>query len=192
MQFWWVGDIDPTVRDYLGPEIARAEATGSFQLAGWQQMCSGSMPPICSSGLARGPLSQGRAGGAGAACPSSPSRIPVAFRACFRASAWARSRPPGRAGDGARGGAAAAPSAAGRRARHMVELIADKFAFLDYVRDLVRLALPSLPTISVAVPNYNYAHCLPERLYTIFDQNRPVEEVIVLDDCSTDDSIPVI
>jgi glycosyltransferase involved in cell wall biosynthesis len=52
--------------------------------------------------------------------------------------------------------------------------------------------VPSLPTISVAVPNYNYAHCLPERLYTIFDQNHPVEEIIVLDDCSSDDSIPVI
>src|SRR4029079_13559729 len=74
----------------------------------------------------------------------------------------------------------------------MVEIIADKFAFHDYVRDLLRLAVPALPTISVAVPNYNYAHCLPERLYTIFDQNHPVEEVIVLDDCSSDDSINVI
>jgi glycosyltransferase involved in cell wall biosynthesis len=60
------------------------------------------------------------------------------------------------------------------------------------VRDLVHLAVPKLPTISVAVPNYNYAHCLPERLYTIFDQNHPVEEVIVLDDASSDDSISVI
>jgi glycosyltransferase involved in cell wall biosynthesis len=33
---------------------------------------------------------------------------------------------------------------------------------------------------------------MPERLYTIFDQNHPVEEIIVLDDCSTDDSISVI
>ena len=38
----------------------------------------------------------------------------------------------------------------------------------------------------------NYAHCLAERLYTIFDQTHPVEEIIVLDDCSSDDSILVI
>ena len=74
----------------------------------------------------------------------------------------------------------------------MTDLIETNFSFPEYVRDLLRLAVPTLPTISVAVPNYNYAHCLPERLYTIFDQNHPVEEIIVLDDCSSDDSIPVI
>jgi glycosyltransferase involved in cell wall biosynthesis len=74
----------------------------------------------------------------------------------------------------------------------MTEIIQTNFAFSDYVRDLLRLAVPSLPAISVAVPNYNYAHCLPDRLYTIFDQNHPVEEIIVLDDCSSDDSIPII
>jgi cellulose synthase/poly-beta-1,6-N-acetylglucosamine synthase-like glycosyltransferase len=83
-----------------------------------------------------------------------------------------------------------APSEA-ERAR-MAEIIQTNFEFSDYVLDLLRLAVPSLPTISVAVPNYNYAHCLPERLYTIFDQNHPVEEIIVLDDCSSDDSVPVI
>jgi glycosyltransferase involved in cell wall biosynthesis len=74
----------------------------------------------------------------------------------------------------------------------MTEIVQNNFAFNDYVRDLLRLAVPALPTISVAVPNYNYAQCLPERLYTIFDQNQPVEEIIVLDDCSSDDSISVI
>ena len=67
-----------------------------------------------------------------------------------------------------------------------------QFSFPEYVRDLLRLAVPDLPTISVAVPNYNYAHCLPERLFTIFDQNHPVEEIIVLDDASSDESISVI
>jgi hypothetical protein len=82
------------------------------------------------------------------------------------------------------------PSAAEQH--RMSDLVATQFDFLDYVRDLVRLAVPNMPTVSVAVPNYNYAQCLPERLGTIFDQNHPVEEVIVLDDCSSDDSVNVI
>jgi glycosyltransferase involved in cell wall biosynthesis len=42
------------------------------------------------------------------------------------------------------------------------------------------------------MPNFNYAHCLHDRLDTIFDQTHPVEEIIVLDDASTDDSIAAI
>ena len=48
------------------------------------------------------------------------------------------------------------------------------------------------PKISVVLPNYNYAHCLEDRLVSIFNQSHPVFEVIVLDDASTDDSIEVI
>jgi hypothetical protein len=66
------------------------------------------------------------------------------------------------------------------------------FAFTPYVRDLLRMALPQLPRISVAVPNFNYAHCLRDRLNTIFDQTHPVEEIIILDDASKDDSIAVV
>jgi hypothetical protein len=66
------------------------------------------------------------------------------------------------------------------------------FAFTPYVRDLLRMALPQLPSISVVVPNFNYAHCLRDCLNTIFDQTHPVEGIIILDDASTDDSIAVI
>ena len=52
--------------------------------------------------------------------------------------------------------------------------------------------MPELPSVSVAVPNFNYAHCLADRMYTIFDQTHPVEEVIVLDDASSDNSVEVI
>jgi len=54
------------------------------------------------------------------------------------------------------------------------------------------VSLPALPAISVAVPNYNYARHLPERLGSIFSQAQPVREVLVLDDCSRDDSLDVI
>ncbi len=49
-----------------------------------------------------------------------------------------------------------------------------------------------LPSVSVAVPNYNYARHLPLRLGSIFSQSHPVHEIIVLDDASTDDSATVI
>jgi glycosyltransferase involved in cell wall biosynthesis len=52
--------------------------------------------------------------------------------------------------------------------------------------------MPELSSVSVAVPNFNYAHCLADRMYSIFDQTHPVEEVIVLDDASSDNSVEVI
>jgi glycosyltransferase involved in cell wall biosynthesis len=195
VHFCWAGGIDPNLQEWLGPEIERATATGRFHLAGFRSDMQGlysaatvyaltsredpfptvalealsvGVPVVAfqESGGIPGFLSRERVGEVVPYCD-----VPAMGRAVDRLLR----RPPLEA----------------ERAR-MAELIAGKFAFPDYVRDLIRLAVPSLPTISVAVPNYNYAHCLPERLYTIFDQNHPVEEVIVLDDCSTDASIPVI
>lgn len=48
------------------------------------------------------------------------------------------------------------------------------------------------PLVSVIVPNYNHAEFLPERFRSIFAQTYPNIELIVLDDCSKDDSIAVI
>jgi glycosyltransferase involved in cell wall biosynthesis len=49
-----------------------------------------------------------------------------------------------------------------------------------------------MPTLSVLIPNYNHgryaAHCLDQ----IFSQDFPPSEVIVVDDCSTDDSVEII
>jgi hypothetical protein len=86
------------------------------------------------------------------------------------------------------GDAAARDKAAAARRR----LAATRFGWRPYVRDLLRLAAPDLPDVSVAVPNYNYARFMPERLGSVFAQSLPVHEVIVLDDCSTDDSLDVI
>jgi glycosyltransferase involved in cell wall biosynthesis len=49
-----------------------------------------------------------------------------------------------------------------------------------------------LPKVSVIVPNYNHAKYLPERLESIFSQTCQDFELIILDDCSTDDSKRVI
>jgi glycosyltransferase involved in cell wall biosynthesis len=43
-------------------------------------------------------------------------------------------------------------------------------------------------TVSIIVPNYNHARYLEKRLDTIFNQSYTDYEVILLDDCSTDDS----
>ncbi len=47
-------------------------------------------------------------------------------------------------------------------------------------------------TISVVIPNYNYASFLYERLYSILSQQYKINEIIILDDCSSDNSIKVI
>lgn len=48
------------------------------------------------------------------------------------------------------------------------------------------------PLVSVIVPNYNHARYLEQRLDSVFGQTYPNFEVIILDDCSTDNSLEVI
>jgi glycosyltransferase involved in cell wall biosynthesis len=45
-----------------------------------------------------------------------------------------------------------------------------------------------MPEVSVVVPNFNHAQFIEKRLETIFAQTFNDFEVIILDDCSTDDS----
>ena len=71
------------------------------------------------------------------------------------------------------------------------ELIAERFSFRHYVFDLLDLLGMGLDRISVVVPNYNYAHYLPERLNSIFRQDYPIFEILFLDDHSRDNSLEV-
>jgi glycosyltransferase involved in cell wall biosynthesis len=48
------------------------------------------------------------------------------------------------------------------------------------------------PTVSVIVPNYNHARFLSKRLGSIFNQTYQNFEVILLDDCSADNSVEVL
>jgi glycosyltransferase involved in cell wall biosynthesis len=50
----------------------------------------------------------------------------------------------------------------------------------------------SLPLISVIVPNYNHENYLRQRLDSIFNQTYQNFEVILLDDCSTDESRSIL
>lgn len=53
-------------------------------------------------------------------------------------------------------------------------------------------ASPSAPRVTLVVPNYNHAHYLPESLGSVARQTRAPDRVLIIDDCSTDDSISVI
>jgi glycosyltransferase involved in cell wall biosynthesis/SAM-dependent methyltransferase len=70
-------------------------------------------------------------------------------------------------------------------------IIDDEFDFSDYARCLISLALSRRPSVSVIVPNYNYADHLSERLHSILNQTYRPCEILFLDDCSTDGSIEV-
>lgn len=66
-----------------------------------------------------------------------------------------------------------------------------QYDWREYVFGLLELLMPSLKRVSVAIPNYNYARYLPERLASIFSQNYPIYEIIFLDDNSSDESLAV-
>jgi GT2 family glycosyltransferase len=60
-----------------------------------------------------------------------------------------------------------------------------------YAFDLLAALGFAQPAVSVVVPNFNYARYLRRRLQAITQQTLPVYEIIVLDDCSRDDSVAV-
>nr|WP_277302607.1 glycoside hydrolase family 99-like domain-containing protein [Asaia bogorensis] len=68
------------------------------------------------------------------------------------------------------------------------DVLRRRFSFDRYVQQLAGLAMPDLPSVSVVVLSYNYAQYLAARLGTIFAQNCPVTEIIVIDDASSDGS----
>lgn len=46
--------------------------------------------------------------------------------------------------------------------------------------------------VSVIIPNYNHAQFLEERINSVLQQRFQDFEIILLDDCSTDDSLTII
>ena len=49
-----------------------------------------------------------------------------------------------------------------------------------------------LPSLSVVVPNYNHSQYLPACIRAIATQSVPADEIIVVDDASTDNSVEVL
>lgn len=46
--------------------------------------------------------------------------------------------------------------------------------------------------ISALIPNYNHAHYLPEQLESMINSDRPPDEIIIIDDASTDHSLEIL
>jgi len=191
----WLGDMDPDMRGWLGEEIASAIATGTFHLPGRRDDVGAFL------NAADGLVLTSRE-------DPFPSVVLEALAAGLPAFAFDRSGgiPDLLRADAALGAVVpygditamaeavtvtlADTNPAARAARR--SLVASRFDWPSYVRDLMGLALPALPQVSAVVPNYNYARYMQDRLGSIFAQTHPVREVIVLDDCSSDDSLAVI
>src|SRR5262249_29724703 len=50
----------------------------------------------------------------------------------------------------------------------------------------------ALPSLSVVIPNYNHGEHLAKCLASVLAQSIPATEIIVIDDCSTDNSAAII
>jgi glycosyltransferase involved in cell wall biosynthesis len=48
------------------------------------------------------------------------------------------------------------------------------------------------PTLSVILPNYNHARFLPTALEALLSQSHPADEILIIDDASQDESVPLI
>ncbi len=48
------------------------------------------------------------------------------------------------------------------------------------------------PTLTVVLPNYNHSRYLPQAIEAIAGQSRPPDELLILDDASTDNSVEII
>jgi hypothetical protein len=193
--FCWLGDMDPAMRDWLAEEIAGAKATGSFHMPGrrddvpaFLNVADGvaltsredPFPSVALEALAAGlpVFAFDRSGGIPDLLREDPALGAVVGQGDVTAMAEAVSL------------ALRAPDESARERRRAI--VAARFGWTPYVRDLLGLALPELPQVSAVVPNYNYARYMHGRLGSVFAQTHPVREVIVLDDCSTDDSLAVI
>ena len=181
--FCWVGDMDPAMKDWLSVEIADAEETGSFHMAGFRRdvvaffsaadayvLTSREDPfptvaleamsaevPVLAFDKTGGIPDMLKHYGVGHVLPyGSVTAMADKLSSLLRASPDAALLAQGRA------------------------VVAEHFNFPGYVRDLLRFALPNLVDVSVVIPNYKYAPVLPARLATVFTQTYPLGEVIVL------------
>ena len=194
VHFCWIGAVDPELRHWLGVELEGAAQAGTFHLPGYRADVEGffaaanafaltsredPFPSVALEALSLGVPVVAFEGSGGIPDLLEDEGVGVAVK-YGDAPLFARSL------------ARVIRKHDDMSARRMRRFIEDRFSFADYVRDLVVRAMPDLPSVTVAVPNYNYAAYLRERLNSVFDQTHPIEDVIVLDDASTDESLKVI
>ncbi|MBV9078027.1 MAG: glycoside hydrolase family 99-like domain-containing protein, partial [Methylobacteriaceae bacterium] len=194
LHFVWVGGLDPAVATWIGADRARPGAE-NLHFAGHRTDVArfygladlvflpsreDPYPTVVLEALASGLPVIGFADCGGfthlLTDPSLGRLCPFGEYGAFR-DALAALLPTGRDGEA-------------RAARQ--DFVRSHFDWATYCFDLARILMPELRSVSVVVPNFNYARFLEERLATIFGQTYPVREVIVLDDASADDSLAAI
>jgi glycosyltransferase involved in cell wall biosynthesis len=72
------------------------------------------------------------------------------------------------------------------------QYVAVHFKFTTYVGKLLEKLGRQVPKVSAVLPNYNYAGYLKKRINSILEQDYPMQELIILDDCSRDNSCEII
>ncbi len=78
--------------------------------------------------------------------------------------------------------------------KHFIKyLIKEDITITDLINEAIKQSKKkSSVEVSVVIPNYNYEQFLYQRLYSILYQKEKVSEIIILDDCSKDNSREVI
>jgi glycosyltransferase involved in cell wall biosynthesis len=61
-----------------------------------------------------------------------------------------------------------------------------------YHKPMKKCTMENPKKVSVIIPNYNYQNYIIERIDSVLLQTYPIYELIILDDCSTDNSVQVI
>lgn len=61
-----------------------------------------------------------------------------------------------------------------------------------YKKPKKKLKIADPKKVSVIIPNYNYANYIIERIDSVLLQTYPIYEIVILDDCSPDNSVEVI
>ena len=190
--FCWIGEIEPAMRLYLAREIATAEATGRFVLAGYQR----DVGPWFSAADAFALTSredpfptvalEAMVSGLPVVSFEGSGGMPDAVAACDGGVAVAMGDVDAMARALVKRGRAGVAD----RAR-LAGVARARFDFAAYARDLLHVAAPGVAAVSVVVPSCNYGRYMAERMASIFAQDHPVAEVLVIDDASADDSVAV-
>ena len=193
LHFCWVGDMAHTLATYLAPEIDAAVATGRGHFTGFQSDMQGYMnaadafaltsredpfPTVALEALASGIKVAAFAGSGGVSdllADASLGRVAPMSDSAAMAQALCELAVVQSREDRAAAAAAVKP----------------RFDFAPYVAELLGELRLGAPRISAAVLSCNYAQHIEERLASVFAQTHPVEEVLLLDDASTDDSVAV-
>jgi glycosyltransferase involved in cell wall biosynthesis len=192
----WAGTLDRDIASYLGPDIEAAEAAGRFHLLGFRRdldaLLSAADAFILTSREDPFPSTVLEAMSAGlpTVAFAGSGGIPDMLKRYEAGSVVPR-------GDLAAMAEAAlalcglSEAKITARRKRLADIAEGQFDWARYARMLVDLLDPALLKVSAAIPNHNYAHHLPNRLQTVFDQWLPLREVVLLDDASTDESLAV-